>query len=232
MKEPASSLAANRDSISTANDSSPPHSDLMNVARTSAGCSAAAKKIDLIRAHRSASMLISVSGTGCHLTQLAKQPRFRQRPLAFDCRRRNANYFRRLFYREPAKELGFDDSALLRVEGRQFFQRLVQRKQIEPALLSGQVAHVGQIKLIVAAPSLRRVSRARALDQYASHGCRGDAEELRPVLPGNPALVDQSNISLVYQGGRLECVVRALAAKIAFGDPMKLIVNHRHQAAQ
>src|SRR5688500_10597172 len=127
----------------------------------------------LIRAQRSGfiTRLRTIDVGGKRLAQLTEQPRLRQRPLAFDCRRRNASYFRSLFDRKPAEELRFDHSVLLRVERGKFIERVVQRQKIMSAAVNGHIARLCQVELVISAATLGRLSRAGALNQYATHSC-------------------------------------------------------------
>ena len=70
--------------------------------------------------------------------------------------------------------------------------------------------------------------RAGAIDEDAAHHLRGDAEELRPVVPGG-ALIDQPQVGLVDEGGRLQGVALALAPQMGRGPAAKLLVDQRHE---
>ena len=63
----------------------------------------------------------------------------------------------------------------------------------------------------------------------APHHLRGDAEELGPVLPVHFMLIDQTQINLVHQGGRLQRVSRAFPVEEADGLPVQLVVDQRKQ---
>jgi hypothetical protein len=68
--------------------------------------------------------------------------------------------------------------------------------------------------------------RARVIHQNAPDHLRGDAEEVRAVLPLDTALVDQAQIGFMHQGGRLQGVVGPLAPQIPRGKAAEFIVDN------
>ncbi len=68
------------------------------------------------------------------------------------------------------------------------------------------------------------------VDQDPPHRLRGDREEVPAVLPLDSGLVDQPEVGLVDERGRLQRLVRPFAAELAPGDRAQLAVDPRHQA--
>src|SRR6185295_6536807 len=71
--------------------------------------------------------------------------------------------------------------------------------------------------------------RASTVDKDATHHLRRQAEELSPVLPNHPVLIDQPQICLIDKFGRLKCGRMSLAAQPGCGTTTKFLVNERHQ---
>ena len=65
--------------------------------------------------------------------------------------------------------------------------------------------------------------------QARAHHLRGDAEEVRAILPLNPGLIDHPEVSFMDQGGGLESVAAALAVQVATGEPPQFPIDHREQ---
>src|SRR6266705_4824054 len=98
----------------------------------------------------------------------------------------------------------------------QFFEGSIQGEEIKRIAIVREFTYFAQVNLVVALPSLGGIPGARSFNQNAPHGGCGDSEELRTVLPAYAALVDHSKINFVYKRRRLQRIVGALAAKIAF----------------
>jgi hypothetical protein len=58
-------------------------------------------------------------------------------------------------------------------------------------------------------------------------GC--DAEELRAVAPGHPALIDEAQIRLVHESCRLQGVAGSFTSKVGGSAAAKFLVDERHQ---
>src|SRR6476660_2669907 len=70
------------------------------------------------------------------------------------------------------------------------------------------------------------------VDQDPSHHFRGEAEELRAVLPVNVFLIDQPEVSLVDQGGRLQRVIGKLLTQAINRDSPQFLVNERQHLVE
>ena len=67
------------------------------------------------------------------------------------------------------------------------------------------------------------------VDEDPAHRLRGDGEEVTAVLPVHPRLVDETEIRLVDERGRLERVAAALLSEVTPGELPELGVDERHQ---
>ena len=76
------------------------------------------------------------------------------------------------------------------------------------------------------------VPPTRIVDEDAAHQASGDGEEVRTVLPIDPALVDQLQVDLVDERGRLRRAVRPLAGEMACGNDVQLVVDERDEPVQ
>jgi hypothetical protein len=125
---------------------------------------------------------------------------------------------RSLFDRQAGKEAQLDDAALLLIELGQTAQSVVERHQVQVALLRHGNGFVER-KLAGVGAALGGVPVARVVHQDAADQLRRHAEEMCAVLPLHAALVDQLHPGFVDQGGALQRVAGAFAAQIAVGQP-------------
>jgi len=66
---------------------------------------------------------------------------------------------------------------------------------------------------------------ARMIHQQTSHYLGGNAEEVRSVLPVYSRLIDQAQVSLVYQSGRLQGVIDTFTPQIIRRKLAQFIVD-------
>ena len=66
---------------------------------------------------------------------------------------------------------------------------------------------------------------AGVVDEDPPHRDGGDAEEVRAALPVGPRLVDEFEVGLVDEGGRVECMTVALAPEALPGHRLQFIVD-------
>ena len=71
------------------------------------------------------------------------------------------------------------------------------------------------------------VPASRVLDQDAAHRLGGGTEEMRSVLPRQLLAVDQAEVGLVDQGGRLQGLAGALTGHLRASEPSELGVQDR-----
>ena len=70
------------------------------------------------------------------------------------------------------------------------------------------------------------------IDQDAPHRLRGNAKEMRAVLPSHRPLVDELQKSLVDEGRGLQRVVGTFFSQVAGRELPQLAMNLRHQAVE
>ena len=103
-------------------------------------------------------------------------------------------------------------SALSRVEG------LVERQDVDLARRLGRGDGDVQRHLLDLAAPLLGAAAAGVVDQDPAHRLRGDREEVTAVLPGDPRLIDEPEVRLVHDRGRLQRVAGRLLPEVPFGD--------------
>src|ERR1700674_2351498 len=124
MKSPERSCAASSDATSARNGRLPSHASSRNALRSPRSRARAASNTSRARAHSLGFMEIAA-------TDLACQPRFRQRPPALDRRRRYAQRFCRLLDREAPEEAYLDNAGKIWIEGRETGQRVIQCLEVD-----------------------------------------------------------------------------------------------------
>jgi len=67
------------------------------------------------------------------------------------------------------------------------------------------------------------------IDQDPAHDLRGDAKEMRAILPIALALIDEPDVRLVNEGRRLQGVVGPLVPKLARGNAVELRIDEWQQ---
>lgn len=130
--------------------------------------------------------------------ETAEKPRPRDRPLALHRRRRETHRLPGFLDRQSAEEPQLHQPALLGVEGGEPRQHLIQRENIDTASRRG-TGCVNQGHRPHAATAFGSRARPRVIDQDSPHQLRGDAKELRAVLPVRAVLIDQFQIGLVHE---------------------------------
>ena len=152
------------------------------------------------------------------------KPGFGSPPVTFDGRGSYAHNVCRLFDREAAKVPQLNHARFLFVEGRQGFQRVVERDELG-APFDGAVYVFIQGKLLEILPAFFRVVFARMIHQQPAHYLGCNAEEVSPVLPVHSRLVDQTQVSFMNQGSRLQGVINAFTSQIIRCKFSQLIVD-------
>ena len=132
---------------------------------------------------------------------------------------------------ETAKVSQLDNLAAPWIVFGQSLQCFVQTNQFA-ALIGNDCGNFLERDLLRAAASLCVSMSPRVIDQDASHDLGGDCEEVRAIRPVHILLIDQSDVSFVYQGSRLKGVVFSLAAHVTAGEAVELVVDQRVQLVQ
>ena len=70
------------------------------------------------------------------------------------------------------------------------------------------------------------------LDQNPSHQLCRSGEEVRPILPPHPLVVDKSYVGFIHQRGCLETVIRPLTPHVTVRKPAELRVEDRRQTVE
>ena len=135
-------------------------------------------------------------------------------PLPIDRRARDAQRLRGFVDRESAEESQLGDAAFSWIERRELRQRRVQIEKIDIRRRRSRdrvvKRHAGP-----SAGALGHLAAPRVVHEDAPHHLGRHGEELRAILPVGVSLVDQAEVRLVDQGGRLQEVSRAARAAAA-----------------
>lgn len=116
------------------------------------------------------------------------------------------------------------------VEAREFVECFVEGEQVNnhvPGLLRAW-PHNGD-SLGAFAAALGSLAAAGVLDQDLSHGPGSDREKVGAVGPRYLGRTHQSQVGLVYKGGRLEGMVGAFAPHIVTGKSTQIVVDKWQQ---
>ena len=80
--------------------------------------------------------------------------------------------------------------------------------------------------------ALRSAARAGVIDEHAAHDARGQCKEVRAVAQADRLRVDEPQVGLVDERGRLQTLPGPFAGHAAPRDLMELAVDERNQAIQ
>jgi hypothetical protein len=97
--------------------------------------------------------------------------------------------------------------------------------------IGGEVRGVERQPLGSAA-ALLVAARSGVVDEHASHQARGDAHEVRAILPLNVTGAGEAEKRFVHERGRLERVAFPLAPHAAARQSPQLGFNQRHELAE
>ena len=76
---------------------------------------------------------------------------------------------------------------------------------------------------------LKVVTAAREINQDTPHQLRRDCEEVRAALPMHVARINEAQISLIDQRGRLQRLAGPLTAHVAPGYTVQFVMDQRNQ---
>jgi hypothetical protein len=157
-----------------------------------------------------------------------RQPGFGDRPVPLHRRLRDPQGGRGLLHRQAGEEAQLDDAGLLRVVGLEVVQEAVDGEDV--GLLGGGG---GELHLVFKgdpdAGALLGDPRPALVDQHPPHHLRRDPQEVQAVLPVHPPLVEQAQIDLVDQAGRLQREMGGLVAQQQPRQPAQLLVDDGDQ---
>ena len=162
--------------------------------------------------------------------QLSVQPDLCGAPVAPDGDRRNLEHHRRLLDREAAEKAHLDDLDLSGVDAGESVQGIIESDEVDGRV----VAHDGGFvqRDMLDAASTFEVVPSRSLHENATHQLRRDGEEVRSILPPHPLVVDQPDVGLIDQRGRLEAVVGSLAPHVPVGEPTEFGIHDGRQRVE
>ena len=128
-----------------------------------------------------------------------------------------------------AEESQFGNATLARIERGEPIQRGVKIEQVDLIRRECGVIRVTQRHASPASRALRSQAGTRVIDENAAHHLRDHRQELCPVLPVGIPLIDETEIRLVHEGGRLQGVSCAFAPELCSGTPPQLAIHERHR---
>jgi hypothetical protein len=135
----------------------------------------------------------------------------------------------RFVQREPAEVPQFHDTTLSRVEFRQTVQQVVQSNDVQVGLRGKQCGAI-ELHAHPAAGAFPHLSPPGVVDEDPAHHLGRQREELRPVLPRQSSLLDESKIRFVNERGRLQRVARFFSSEVCTGAPAQIPVHQRDKA--
>ncbi len=112
------------------------------------------------------------------------------------------------------------------------FERVVQGDEVHVARGARGVEVLVERELLELAAALLGLVGARVIDEDAAHHLRGDAEEVRAVLPLHLRLIHEPHVRLVDERGGLQRVADALLAQVARGEAPQLAVDDGQQVVE
>src|ERR1044071_7768964 len=195
--------ATSSDCTSRSSSASPPQRRISTGSRASAGLASTASKT------------FSTSGQRSGIAQLAIEPGPRLLPVQLHGARREPFRFCDLLDGQPTEEPELHGPAEALVEPGEPFEGLVEREH-----LSRPFARERQLLLELerhrSAATLLRALGSGVGHQHHPHRARGQGEEVRAVLPGEPLAANQLEVALVNQGGG----GKRLSDTVAFQQPV------------
>ena len=132
---------------------------------------------------------------------------------------------------ETAKVSQLDYLAASWISLSEALERFVQTHQFA-ALIRNDCSNFLERNLLRAAASLRVTVSSRVIDQDAPHDLGGDREEMRVICPVHILLIDHTDVSFIYQGSGLKCVIFPLPAHVTAGEAVEFVVDQRIQLIQ
>ena len=129
-----------------------------------------------------------------------------------------------LFNRESAEVAQLNHTCLLCVDCCQCFERVVERDQFR-ASFDRSIDIFIQREFLKILATLFRIVLARMINQQASHYLCSNSKKMSAILPIHPRLIDEAQVGLVNQGGRLQGVIRPFTPQIIRRKLAQFIVD-------
>src|SRR5690349_15819850 len=153
------------------------------------------------------------------------QERSRLRPISTHRSRGDAKTLGCFLFRHTAEESTLDHPRQTLVELGEVGERFIQLEQRLRIVVAVDEVFVERDRPLVAA-ALFGGATACAVDEDVPHGDRGDAEEVRAVLPLGVFRARELEVDLVHEPGRRERVARP-DSELASRSAAELFVNER-----
>jgi len=128
---------------------------------------------------------------------------------------------------EPGEEPELDDPGLTFIEPGERFERGVQAQklvEVKGGIVRRRQGFRQRDTLPAAAPFFPS-STTGVVDEEAPHDVGTDGEKMRAATPVHSGLIDQLQVRLVNQGGRLQRVSETLAPHVERGPLTQLVVD-------
>lgn len=132
---------------------------------------------------------------------------------------------------EAAEDAEFDNLGLALVEGGEAVEGLVDIAE-EDGRRGGRLGSIAEVDAGDIAATLVRVAFFGVGGEDAAHHLRGHAEQMGAVGKVNAMLPEQAHVGFVDERGGLQSVAVALAAHVAGGQAVKLVIDERHDRVQ
>src|SRR5215469_12487745 len=159
---------------------------------------------------------------------LLKEPHARERPVALDGARSDAEDARHFLYGEATEVTHLDDLGLAGVELFEAREGFFEKQELGGALFGDSDSFI-EVNANLLAATHGGVVLAGVIDEDAAHHVGGKADEVCVVLPLDVLLLGDSKVGLVDKGGGLESMVAPFAAHVAFGEAVELGVDERQE---
>ena len=137
---------------------------------------------------------------------------------------RNFEDFGSLLDAEPGEKTQFHHLRFSLIEPGERVQRVIQGNQLAGAA-SSAIRDLIEIQAGSASSSFRGDAPPSFVEQNMPHNLRGDGVEMCAMLPIDIADVDQFQVSLMDEVGRLDGLARTLVLYEIAGNPAELVIN-------
>jgi len=151
------------------------------------------------------------------------QPSLCDRPFPFEGGGGDSNDFGGFFDRKSTKVAQFHNPFLLRVEGGEPAESVVNGQYVNVSRGRGRLVASQRYTLPPGAP-LVRSSCSCPINKNSAHDLRGNTIEVRAILPADSPLIDQADVRFVNQRRWLQGMIRPFVPQTLSSDPSKLAV--------
>src|SRR5262245_61562523 len=134
------------------------------------------------------------------------KPGFCKPPVTLDRRGSNTKNVCCFFDGESAEVAQLDHASFLWINRGQRLERVIQRNQFR-ASFDCSIDIFIQREFLKILATLLSIMLARMIYQQATHYLCGNSEKMRTILPVNPRLIDETQVCLMNQCGRLQSVI-------------------------